>query len=620
MGSPEKLRWKEFAGAATGVIGAVAVVAGTGLAVYSRWFASTTSANSEQLHRRTFFTTDSWGVDIATVPTLLATTAVCLGAGMLIAAGIAAVRITRNWTDYRGFGLWCGLAVVAAVVAWPALVFGDHVIEVWGRLRLEYPLSVQLPAALGAGTLIFVGAVLLVPILMAPNRSRPLPRRIVAVAPAAGVLLSAVTVSVAVHAGDDGLHVDHTTAARAAIPAQPTGLGAEKYRFAIPARETNSAWADIGDLVPVGTGFVLSSAEGITAYDGATGMQRWHYLRTHTKHSGNYGVLYVDGSLRSLDGGTVVLARWAALGWIAFDAVTGEILWQKSDFTRDTAPWTRRPYDPAQRPEVGVAGPWPAPVPLIISEDDSMQGYDPHTGARRWSTDVTVPGCGHRRVESVLTDTDIYRVSGCSSDTETWVDITVLDARTGVIRATREFARHASTGRYDPYVHLEALTNTVLIDWSSSDRIDGGTIMVRNPDQLATATPFDAQARQPIAADPAGPDVLISDFWTRDPRAPGHFVVLDTDTGAERYTLPGMDGWGRDPGHDLFLRDQIVETSYTTASAVQAWSRTDGHLLGSQPIASPGQDCANTPIRAVPAAIVVVCVSKTTAELIGYTQ
>lgn len=618
MGSSKTLGWREYAGAITGVSGAVVAVAGFGLAVYSRWLASTTPIVPERLHRHTLFTSDSWGVDIATIPGVLAATALWLGAGLVVAVGLAALRIARAWDDYRGWGFWPAVAVLAGLMGWPILIFGDHVPQVWDRLRLEYPLSAQLPTALAAGTMILVGAVLLIPMLLHPDRVRQVPKRTVAIAAAAGVLLSAGTVTAALRAGDDRLHIDHVTAPRAVVPAVPARLGSEKYRFPIPAQPGNGS-AVIGDLVPAGVGFVLSSPEGITAYDGATGQPRWHYLRTHTEQSGRSGVQYVDGSLRSLDHYATVLARWESLGWIAFDAVSGEILWQRSDFTRDASTsWALRTSESTQRPHVGAPGPWPSSAPLILSDDDRIQGYDGRTGARLWSTDVSVAGCQSRRVEIVVAEAAIYRVSACSSGDESWIAATVLDTRTGTIVATRDIGRHTSTDWHDPYVHVYALTNTVLIDWSNGD--DGGHILLRSPDQLATALNFDTHARQPIAADPSGPDILYSDYWIHDSRTPGRFAVVDTGNGAERYTLPGMDGWGEDAGHDAFLADEIIETSYSASSAVQAWSREDGRSVASRPIAGAGRDCMSTPLRVVPAAVVVVCIGKTTAELVGYTQ
>ncbi|MFB8005031.1 PQQ-binding-like beta-propeller repeat protein [Nocardia sp. NPDC056000] len=613
MGGSTTSGWRDNASAVAGVGGAIAVATGFGLALYSRWGASRTTIEPEQLHRRTWFTEDVWGVDIATVPGVLTATALWLGAGLVIAVGVAALRIARGWDDYRGWGFLPALAVLATLAGWPILIVGDRVWQVWDQLRVEYPLSQQLPTALAAGTLNCIGAALLIPYLLHPHRFR-LPTRVLAAVVVAAVLVCAGTAAAAVRAGDDRLHTDHVTAARAVIPPAPTRLGPEKYRFPIAALP-GSRSATIGDLAPAGMGFVLSSPEGITAYDGATGEPRWHYLRTHTTKSGRSGVTYVDGSLRSLDHGAMILARWKSLGWIAFDAVTGEVLWQTSDFTRDAAGRTLQSSDSVQRPQLAVPGPWPAPIPLILNDDNRIQGYDARSGTRLWSTEVTVPECQSRN-NTVVTDATVYRVASCSSDTESWIVATGLDARTGAIVATRELGRHSSTDRYDPYVRVRALTNTVVIDWATSD--DGGHLLVRSPDQLATAPTID-RARWPIAADPGGPDVLYSDYWARAPRAPGRFTVSDTITGGERYALAGMDGWGEDAGHDAFLRDEIIETSYSAGSAVQAWSRDDGRWTQSQPIVTVSRDCVSTPIRVVPTAVVVVCIGKTTAELIGYT-
>lgn len=111
----------------------------------------------------------------------------------------------------------------------------------------------------------------------------------------------------------------------------------------------------------------------------------------------------------------------------------------------------------------------------------------------------------------------------------------------------------------------------------------------------------------------------MSDLWSGGWHTSGPFTVVDSTTGFEKYTCPGMDGWGRDSGHDAFLPTQIVETSYSESRAVRAWSRDDGRLVQTQPITRGTRDCQGTPLRIVPGAILVICVGRQTAELASYT-
>ncbi|APA97490.1 outer membrane protein assembly factor BamB family protein [Nocardia seriolae] len=394
------------------------------------------------------------------MPRAFATVACLLGGAVLIAVAIAVVRLYRDWDGHRG------------------LAHSFHAVEAWHRLRLQNPLFGQLPTAFAASALLVIGTVSAICVFVLPEQLRRLSKRALIISAVIGVVIPAATAVAAVRAGDDNRNVDHTTAARATVPARPTRLGTQQYRIRMPAN-----WYDEGirneGLVAAGTGYVVASRQGITAYDGETGTPRWHYLRRNTEYRGRDGIVYHAGTLRSADNGAVVLAEWATLGWMAFDANTGEILWQDSDFTRDAN---------AQRdaPTFVAGEPWFAPAPLITYGRSEFRGYDARTGARLWSANLLPQGCATANYLKIrVTTTAFYRAAGCVDGADQSVIATALDPRTGAMIGNRELMRAAAVKDHNAFVGIDGDGDTVVVRWLESP--DNGEIVVRDPARLVTA-------------------------------------------------------------------------------------------------------------------------------------
>ncbi|TDD40694.1 PQQ-binding-like beta-propeller repeat protein [Saccharopolyspora elongata] len=115
-------------------------------------------------------------------------------------------------------------------------------------------------------------------------------------------------------------HVDATTAEPGVAAPLPTSHLTEKWRWRTGDR--------LYGVVSAGAGPVLVTDSGITALDGATGAERWHYRRDDLDVV--YQVLALD------HGRTIVVTLRLESGdehvdqHRAFDAFTGQELWQSS--------------------------------------------------------------------------------------------------------------------------------------------------------------------------------------------------------------------------------------------------------------------------------------------------
>ncbi|MEV6768269.1 PQQ-binding-like beta-propeller repeat protein [Nocardia sp. NPDC051030] len=588
-----------------GALGSGLLVGGTALAVYSRFFASTWPLDEIWIRGERWFRSEP-GWNASAVPGYFATASVCVGIAMLIALVILIVRIDRNWDSYGDLTVYVVSAVSATLLVLSIMAIKYPVTESYHRLQREAPLFAQLPTALAAAALVVAGTILVIGILLRPDRIRSLSRRAVAISAVAGLLVSVTVGVVAVRAGDDRRNVDHVTASRVEAPTAPDRLGSERYRVPISlACGSNSRCST--DLVAAGAGFVMASTAGLTAYDGTTGAQRWHYLRKNTEPDQQDGVSYVGDSLQSLDGGNIVLAKWNQLGWIAFDASTGEILWQNSDFIRDL-------QDPELKWNVEGNGYRSAPGLLTLASHDRVLGYDPRTGSRKWSADTSGPECRGSRNNFVVTATAIYRTLECRNQTESWLTAIALDLQTGVVVGSRELER-TSDMTHELYSHIRRYSNTVAIEWSYRNRIVVGT-----PEKLTTAVTISDREHIPLAADPDGPDVVVQDS-VRDPKPAWHFSVLDSDNGAVKYALPGMRG---DNGSRIFLTSEIVEAAFyfpddgSYRREIRAWSRTDGSPTLTHPLQRDDAKCSSPGALVAPGAVLVVCGEEQSAELIGF--
>lgn len=370
-------KWLSRIAAATGAVAAGLIVGGAGLAIYSRCFASTRSLRKTWLQNGYFYDSGP-GVEISALPGHLATAALAAGIMMTLLLSAITVQAVRNRRTYDGLGTFVVMTVVAGLAILPILAVRYHLPTAYAKIRLDYQLFGQLPTAIAANGLVLLGTVFVIGMALRPNSIRSLPRPILAALTTVGLLVSTVVAVGAIRAGDDQRNVDHVSASRVDIPALPDRLGTERFRIPVPLETPLPDSNPAGDVVSAGAGFVIATWQGLTAYDGTTGAPRWHYLRRN-RYDGHRGLTYVPKSLRTLDDGKVVLAMWQRLAWIAFDAMTGEILWQGSDFAHDAALPGADLVFPVNEFDTGSEA-------LIMVDDDRITGYDPgpdFAGGRR---------------------------------------------------------------------------------------------------------------------------------------------------------------------------------------------------------------------------------------------
>lgn len=604
--------------AAVGAVGAGLITGGVVLAIYSRFFASTW-AMDEVWVRGTGVLRSGSGVDVSVVPDNFSMAALIVGVIMLLAVTIVAIRVVRHRDSYGRAAYYLVPAVAAGLLVLPVRAYDYRVPAAYDRIRLAYPLFERLPTAVAAGMLIFLGTVLTIRVMRKPALVGSLSRGTTALLCAGGLLISAGVAAGAIREGDDARHVDHVMAAVVEPVAVPARLGTERYRLRIPKVYEPTDGRTDGQLVAAGTGFVLSSTAGVTVYDGATGAPRWHYLRTDYERDGRYGVTFTPGSLRSLDNGKVVLGKWHGLGWVAFDAMTGEILWHNSDFARDES-------ELGERWNAGDTYFGAGPGPLALVQEDRLTGYDPRNGNRLWSTDPTPLDC--KWTPSGLTGTDaaIYQIVQCSDGTEKWEVASAVDARTGAVIGSRELGRVPVSGSREILSVLERLSSSVSIMWKVGN--DRNHLVVSAPEQLSTAPTTGTRGPESMAADATGHEILVR---IRQP-----FPVEDTfdvralNADTSGYQLPGMNGT-HDLSREIFLTEEVVEralyeypdTGIHLQSEIRSWSRNGGHPVTILPVDRGAANCSGTWLVAVPGAVLTNCLppwgdDQTSTEIIGF--
>ncbi|WP_156750922.1 PQQ-binding-like beta-propeller repeat protein [Mycobacterium sp. 852013-50091_SCH5140682] len=183
----------------------------------------------------------------------------------------------------------------------------------------------------------------------------------------------AVVLPVAIHRSVDDYrarvwHPSLTASAAAPAPV-PSAIGPVKYQLSYPR-----------DFHPVGTGFILTAADGVTAYDGRSGAVRWRATGFGPSSVGaRHGVAVArrDGDDPA---GVVVLFLGGAL--IALDGSTGNVIWRRQHGGTVTA----------------AAGGVDALGMTVFTADDSpdrtrFYSLDPANGQLRWTrpTDCSDP-------------------------------------------------------------------------------------------------------------------------------------------------------------------------------------------------------------------------------------
>ncbi|MBL1078744.1 PQQ-binding-like beta-propeller repeat protein [Nocardia sp. 2] len=587
-----------------GALGAGLVAGGMLLAAYSRWYAESRPLDGASMRTKGWLT-DRPSVDLSALPETLATAALVAGALLLIVC--AAVLLAAPHGSYRDWGPIVGLVGAGGLLTFPYLAVKYRLPWAWDELRTDHPWFAALPAAIAAGVLVTLGGVLVLRLAGEPSAFARIPRRTATVAVVAGLVVSGAVAVGTEYLGDDRRNLDHVTAARVAVPAVPDRLGVEQYRLSVPATGRAGGQTFFGDFTTAGTGFVVSSVAGITAYDGATGAPTWHYLRRTGDDGRPIGGGYIERSLTSIDGGSVILAQWRRAGWIAFDAVTGEILWRNSDFGIDAGA-----YEQLGTQSLDGAA-------LVLDWRDQLRGYDPRTGALAWTAEPAVECAAHQphRVRPVVTATTVYTFDWCGYSAEPSAAITALDARTGAVVARREIPRAAETSTARFSADLKPLRTGVAIEWNLPTPT---MLVIGAPGELATAPPIE-WVDSYGAVDPQTTDAVARE-WVRG--AGARDVVVNRTTGVAKYELPDLPSTLAYTDIAL-LGTQIVQVASndTVASGdgrdeIRAWSRTDGAPSQPQPLLETAGYCRTSGLVPAPGVILGYCDDGQELELIGF--
>ncbi|MFB8004493.1 PQQ-binding-like beta-propeller repeat protein [Nocardia sp. NPDC056000] len=588
--------------AVLGMLGAGLVIGGTALALYSRFGAATRNLGDRWASGRDVF--GEFALPFATVPERWS--GIALIWGLILVVVIAdLLRRSRAVTLKTAVSAWLLVLALAGVnLGWYAIT--QHIPGVLAAARFEYPLFGRLPTAAAAIGLIFCGTVLLIGLLR-PALVRAAARRSLVLGLGAGLLVSATVAAVAVHAGDDGTRVDHVTADSVPVPAIPATLGTERYR--VP-RPFNSDGKTLAGMVIAGTGFVIATENGLTAYDGATGTPRWHYLRSNVSADGRPGVDYTPGSLMSLDGGSTVLAQWRNGGLTAFDAVTGELLWRESEFA-DLVFGKERWPAPRERGWIGSTA-------LLATDKTHTARYDARTGKHLWSTEV----CESAGRDGVIsTDAALYRIATCIGRRDgaggVRLVVTALDPATGAIMAERELGRATDV---DNLISTSAHTAGAVVITFHAGNDPRQRIVIDKPEHLLTARTDSTSRSALLAVDSTGTDMLIQPDTSPDEPVVLEIRRVADGTIVDRIEVPGHLSVG---ASDLFLSDELVEAAlYDSDSGahteVRAWRRVDGALVNATPITRDGERCSDHWLVSVPGATLVPCVTDTGADLVGF--
>jgi hypothetical protein len=269
-------------------------------------------------------------------------------------------------------------------------------------------------------------------------------------------------------------HVDATTAEPGTAAPLPTSHLTEKWRW--------RTGEHLYSVVPAGTGAVVVTRSEITALDGATGAERWHYRRDDIDVV--YRVVALD------HGRTVVVTLRLDTGdenvdqHRAFDAFTGQELWQYS-----SAPYNDGP--PQFLFEELSAG-----TTTLISKDDNGDETphvvrDSRTGNVLWRWTLPPECSPNVRPQDTA---DVVLVPLACGDDHHARGVLALDARTGA-----ELWRQDNATNVTPNSTLSS----------------NGTVILANPDDLQDRGRFvDARTGRETAPNPG-----FTEFYA-DPNSP----------------------------------------------------------------------------------------------------
>ncbi|MET9216078.1 MULTISPECIES: outer membrane protein assembly factor BamB family protein [unclassified Nocardia] len=552
---PARSPWPVLAG----LIGAVLVTGGVALALYSQFVAAPIPVPFGR-HAET-----------GEFPfRLVRGTLIFAGAVVLIGA-VVVVRGRRD--DERAAGVTASgvLVLLAALIGGIVFAVTAHIPSTYQRLTSIFVATPRVPSAIAALALVVLGAVLIFVLVASP--SAPVPRRwALAVALVIGIVAVLGAAGVAVRLGDDTAAVDHVTADPGPESAVPAVLGPEKFRFQVPVARSHKDTR----IAFTGTGFVVSTRVGVTAYDGATGSERWHYRRLDVRSDtvGN-----VPELTKSLRGEKVVLTYWEKRGWMAFDTVTGALLWTEADFTRD-GDFTR-------------SGDFNVDGHFAIDDDATVRGhllattsargavtrYDARTGRNLWTTPSETPGCTSTGERVVATMTAIYRAATCGAGDTATVTVTVFDPQSGQVRDRRSFPapREESPGSLEVRVLDSGFV------WMTLFHDGADTELLLPPNAPLTSAIVDS-SRNDIDVRAADNDVLISTYHPDGYKLPKRWEVLSGADGESTELDTTSDERAQYAEAAALLADQIVTLTPDDGYTLRTWDRSTGRAGPVRPV------------------------------------
>ncbi len=571
------------------------------LALYSRFWSEGRDLSDGATAGRDFL--GDFRLPTGGLPERWATFALVTG---VLVLGVAAdlVRRGRSADPGERVSTWV-FGIGAAIMALGGYVVSQHVPGALDDIGFRHPLFDRLTTAAAAILLVLSGTVLTLG-LGRPAAVHAAGKRPLILGSVAGLLISAGTAGFAMYAGDDARRIDHTTAAAATVPAFPARLGEEHYRISVPGSESEDEGAEI---VMAGTGFVLATTEGLTAYDGASGTPRWHYLRRNVRDGNRVGVGFVRSSLLSVDGGSVVLAQWERGGVTAFDAITGELLWTHSEFTAATGDLLSdiNRYD-ADRPEVWrlVRGQTSNPASVLAATNGrQLARFDARTGDRMWSVEL----CQVGSADYAFTAAAIYRIARCAGGSEVPVGITAVNPATGAVLGSQELGGHGASDHDHPFTAQYA--DTLIIHYAANT---GMEYVIDRPERLAAPLLPTPQFGYFMTVDSGGTEAVVVPKGRVGDLEPLELRRLAD--GSLIYRLTGIEGRAssltRRP--DRFLADQIIEANYYETepgeyrAELRAWNRSDGTPATVRPLSTDAdRDCSFGGPVVIPGAVLALC-------------
>ncbi|UGT57108.1 PQQ-binding-like beta-propeller repeat protein [Nocardia asteroides] len=522
------------------MVGAVLLAGGVGLALYSQFVAAPIPVPFDDDYPRT----RDFPLHLVRGSLVLAGAVVLIGAVVLVGT---AVLNRRHSGDERTAGFTAGgvLAMVAVLIGGIAFAVTAHIPSTYQRLTSIFAATPRVPSAIAALVLVLLGAVLVFVLVATPTVARPR-AAVLATAVVVGVVPVLGAAGIAVRLGDDATSIDRVTAEPSQETGAPTVLGPERFRLRLPVDPDQPN----ARIVTTGNGFVVSTRDGITSHDGATGTARWHYRRLGVRSDtvGNVPMKTV-----ALRGENAVLTYWEKQGWLAFDTDTGELLWTATDLPADQDSIVR------------------GNLLAFTSDYGTVTRVDARTGRTLWTSPRESSACSSTDRHVVATMTAIYRVASCGYGDEAAVVVTELDAKSGEIHGRRGFP--APSRRSPCYVEARVLDSGYVV---MSCGHDGGTTEILLPPTglLASAVVVSDDYVGVLAADS---DILISSYLPDEPVR--RWEVLSAADGRPMAELDrasaGEDA--RTTYATAMLAEQIVTvTRQHDAYTLRTWDKRTG--------------------------------------------